>query len=116
MGKAAPKLTLSPSRDIPFDRLTLSQANVRWTRPGDTIAELPKDISPRGLPQSLNVRPLLDPEGQETGRYEIPAGPPRFRALALLVKQKRLAQDAPISCIGEDADAADHDAFSVAAE
>lgn len=29
MAKAAQKITLSPSRDIPFDKLVLSQSNVR---------------------------------------------------------------------------------------
>lgn len=58
MGKTAPKITLSPSRDIPFDRLRLSPSNVRRTRPGQTIADLADDIARLGLLQSLNVRPL----------------------------------------------------------
>ena len=29
MAQAAQKITLSPSRDIPFDKLVLSQSNVR---------------------------------------------------------------------------------------
>lgn len=99
MAKPAPKITLSPSRDIPLDRLTLSQSNVRRIKCGVSIGELADDIARRTLLQSLNVRPLLDGEGQETGEYEIPAGGRRFRALELLVKQKRLAKDAPIPCI-----------------
>lgn len=105
MAKAAPKITLSPSRDIPFDRLLLSQSNVRRTRPGETIGELANDIARRGLLQSLNARPVLDAQGEETGRFEIPAGGRRFRALELLVKQKRLAKDAPIPCIVRAVDA-----------
>jgi ParB family chromosome partitioning protein len=31
--------------------------------------------------------------------YEVPAGGRRFRALELLVKQKRLAKNAPIPCV-----------------
>lgn len=99
MAKTQPKITLSPSCDIPFDRLHLSQANVRRTRPSDSIAQLAEDIARRGLLQSLNVRPELGSDGEETGRFEIPAGGRRFRALELLVKQKRLANDAPIPCI-----------------
>jgi ParB family chromosome partitioning protein len=49
----------------------------------------PTDIDRRGLLQSLNVRPLLGADGQETGRYEIPAGGRRHRALELLVKQQK---------------------------
>ncbi len=104
MGKAAPKITLSPSRDIPFDRLVLSQSNVRRVKCGTRISELADDIARRTLLQSLNVRPLLDDAGQETGRYEIPAGGRRYRALELLVKQKRLAKDALIPCVVRHAD------------
>jgi ParB family chromosome partitioning protein len=42
---------------------------------------------------------LLDAAGGETGRFEVPAGGRRFRALELLVKQKRLAKDALVPCI-----------------
>ncbi|WP_432769510.1 MAG: ParB N-terminal domain-containing protein [Sphingopyxis sp.] len=98
MAKQAQKITLSPSRDIPFDRLRLSAANVRRVRPDEGIANLADDIARRGLLHNLNVRPILDAEGQETGDYEVPAGGRRFRALELLVKSRRLAKDAPIPC------------------
>ncbi len=99
MAKAAPKLTLSPSRDIPFDKLVLSQSNVRRVKAGVSIPELAEDIARRTLLQSLNVRPLLDGEGQETGMFEVPAGGRRYRALELLVKQKRLAKTASVPCV-----------------
>lgn len=99
MAKQPKKLSLSPSRDIPFDQLELSQSNVRRIKAGVSIGELADDIVRRTLLQSLNVRPIVDEEGQETGRFEIPAGGRRFRALELLVKQKRLAKNAPIPCI-----------------
>lgn len=99
MAGTLPKLKLSPSRDIPLDRLALSPSNVRRIASDAPIGELAADIARRGLLQSLNVRPILDCEGQETGRFEIPAGGRRFRALELLVKQKRLAKNAPIPCI-----------------
>jgi ParB family chromosome partitioning protein len=98
------KITLSPSRDIPFNKLVLSQANVRRVKAGVSIEELAEDIARRGLLQGLNVRPILDAEGAETGRFEIPAGGRRFRALELLVKQKRLAKTALVPCVMREAD------------
>lgn len=99
MAKSAPKLTLNPSRDIPLDRLELSQSNVRRIKAGVSIEALADDIARRGLLHGLNVRPILDETGEETGRYEIPAGGRRYRALGLLVKRKLLARDAPIPCV-----------------
>ena len=103
MAKAAQNITLSPSRDIPFDKLVLSQSNVRRIKAGVSVEQLAEDIARRGLLQSLNVRPMLDADGVETGMFEIPAGGRRFQALSLLVKQKRLAKTAPIPCIVRDA-------------
>lgn len=104
MAKAPLKLTLSPSRDIPFDRLVLSQANVRRIKTGVSIAELADDIYRRTLLQSLNVRPMLDDKGNETGMFEVPAGGRRFRALEHLVKTKRMAGDALVPCIVKPVD------------
>ncbi|WP_425053772.1 ParB/RepB/Spo0J family partition protein [Psychromarinibacter sp. S121] len=103
MAKSAQKVTLSPSRDIPFDKLVLSQSNVRRIKAGISIEELAEDIARRGLLQSLSVRPVLADDGSETGKFEIPAGGRRFQALSLLVKQKRLAKTTPIPCIVRDA-------------
>ncbi len=96
---AYPKLTLSASRDIPFNKLVLSQSNVRTIKTGVSIEELAEDIARRTLLQSLNVRAVIDDKGTETGLFEIPAGGRRYRALELLVKQKRLAKTAPIPCV-----------------
>ncbi|GFE93950.1 MULTISPECIES: ParB/RepB/Spo0J family partition protein [Acetobacteraceae] len=106
MATAIPKLTLSSSRDIPFNRLVLSQSNVRRVKSGLSIEELARDIERRGLLQSLNVRPVLDDTGAETGTYEVPAGGRRFRALELLVKQKKLAKTAPVPCVVREAGSA----------
>ncbi len=108
MAKAAPKIVLSGARDIPLDVIDLSQSNVRRVKAGVSIVALADDIARRGLLQSLNVRPTLDSEGQETGRVHLPAGGRRFRALELLVKRKRLAKNAPVPCIVKDA----HDPIS----
>ena len=79
MAKSPPKITLSVSRDIPFDKLVLSQSNVRRVKAGVAIQELVEDIARRTLLQSLTVRPVLDESGAETGTYEVPAGGRRFR-------------------------------------
>ena len=47
----------------------------------------------------LSVRAVTDDTGEETGMFEIPAGGRRYRALALLVKQRRLAKTAPVPCV-----------------
>ncbi|OJU31259.1 MAG: DNA-binding protein [Alphaproteobacteria bacterium 65-37] len=102
MAKAVQKITLSASHDIPFNKLVLSQSNVRRLKAGVSIEDLAEDIGRRGLLQSLNVRPVLDAEGAETGQFEIPAGGRRYRALQCLVKQKRLSKTALIPCIVRD--------------
>ena len=99
MAKTAQKIQLSASRDIPFNKLQLSQSNVRRIKAGVSIEELAEDIARRTLLQSITVRPVLDDAGGETGMFEIPAGGRRYRALELLVKQKRLARTAPIPCV-----------------
>lgn len=99
MAKSVRKIVLSQSRDIPFNRLVLSQSNVRRIKAGVSIEELAQDIARRTLLQSLTVRPVLDEGGAETGVFEVPAGGRRYRALELLVKQKRLARNAPVPCV-----------------
>ena len=103
MAPAVQKITLSSSRDIPFNKLVLAQANVRRVKAGVSIDELAESIARRGLIQSLHVRPVLDAEGKETGMFEVPAGGRRYRALELLAKQKRLAKTTPVPCVVGDA-------------
>ena len=45
---ASKKITLSSSRDIPFNKLILSQSNVRKIKAGVSIEELSQDIARRG--------------------------------------------------------------------
>jgi ParB family chromosome partitioning protein len=99
MAQAAKKIVLSASRDIPFNKLVLSQANVRRVKAGVSIEELAEDIARRGLLQGLSVRPVLDGEGEATGMFEVPAGGRRYRAIEHLVRQKRLAKTAPVPCV-----------------
>src|SRR3954469_12880619 len=89
------KIVLSASRDIPLNKLVLSQANVRRIKAGVTVEELAEDIARRGLLQSLSVRPVRDGQGQETRTFEVPAGGRRFQAL-------QAGQDRPRALSRED--------------
>ncbi|TPN31872.1 ParB/RepB/Spo0J family partition protein [Mesorhizobium sp. B1-1-6] len=104
MATVKQKITLNASRDIPFNKLMLSQSNVRRTKRGETIEDLAASIGRRGLLQSLNVRPVLDGEGNETGMFEVPAGGRRYRALELLIKRKRMVKTEPVPCVVTNAD------------
>jgi len=112
MAHAVQKITLSASRDIPFNKLILSQSNVRRVKAGVSIEELAEDIGRRTLLQSLTVRPVRDADGAETGMYEIPAGGRRYRALELLVKRKRLVKTAPIPCVVREGGIAEEDSLA----
>jgi ParB family chromosome partitioning protein len=112
MSKSVQKITLSQSRDIPFNKLVLSQSNVRRIKAGVSIEELAQDIARRTLLQSLTVRPVLDDDGAETGMFEVPAGGRRYRALEILVKQKRLARTAPIPCVVRTEGLAEEDSLA----
>lgn len=93
------KIVLNGVRDVPLNKLHLSQANVRRIKAGVSIEELAEDIARRGLLQSLSVRPMLDDDGEETGAFTVPAGGRRFEALKLLVKQKRMSATVRVPCI-----------------
>ncbi|GAA5266516.1 ParB family transcriptional regulator, chromosome partitioning protein [Acidiphilium sp. MT5] len=112
MASAIQKITLSASRDIPFNKLILSQSNVRRIKAGISIEELAEDIARRTLLQSLSVRAVVDADGTETGMFEVPAGGRRFRALELLVKQKRLAKTAPVPCVVRAGGIAEEDSLA----
>lgn len=106
------KITLSPSRDIPFNKLVLSQSNVRRVKAGVSIEQLAESIAQRTLLQSLNVRAVVDGEGNETGMFEVPAGGRRYRALELLVKQKRMAKTQPVPCVVREGGLAEDDSLA----
>lgn len=50
MTKAVQKITLPPSRDIPFNKLVLSQSNVRHVKAGISIEQLAESIAQRFVP------------------------------------------------------------------
>ncbi|WP_245433832.1 ParB/RepB/Spo0J family partition protein [Methylocystis hirsuta] len=72
---------------------------MRRIKAGVSVEDLAEDIARRGLLQSLSVRPVVDDQGAETGAFAVSAGGRRLAALKLLVKQKRLAKNAPVPCI-----------------
>jgi ParB-like chromosome segregation protein Spo0J len=94
-------------RELPFKKILLSQSNVWRIKAGVSIEDLAEDIARRTLLQSLTVRR----EGDETGTFEILAGR-RYRALELLVKQKRLAKTAPIPCVERKGGIAEEDSLA----
>jgi ParB family transcriptional regulator, chromosome partitioning protein len=112
MANANPKIVLSRSQDIPFNKLVLSQSNVRRVKAGISIEELAEDIARRTLLQSLSVRPVRDADGNETGMFEVPAGGRRYRALELLVKQKRMAKTQPVPCVVREGGLAEEDSLA----
>jgi ParB family transcriptional regulator, chromosome partitioning protein len=89
MSKSAQKIALSASRDIPFDRLVLSQANVRRIKAGIAVEELAEDIARRTLLQSLTVRPVL------TTTAARPAPSRCRRAVGAIVRSNCCETEAP---------------------
>ena len=112
MAKPTKIKTLAVIREIPFNQLVLSQANVRTVKTGVSIEELSEDIARRGLLQNLYVRPVIGADGEETGFYEVPAGGRRYRALERLVKAKRLDKAVPVPCIVRDTGIAEEDSLA----
>jgi ParB family transcriptional regulator, chromosome partitioning protein len=112
MASAVQKIKLSPSRDIPFNKLVLSQSNVRRVKAGISVEQLAESIAQRTLLQSLNVRAVVEADGVETGMFEVPAGGRRYRALELLVKQKRMAKTQPVPCVVRDGGIAEDDSLA----
>jgi ParB family transcriptional regulator, chromosome partitioning protein len=112
MTKPTQRVAFNNAREIPFNKLVLSQSNVRRHKISVSIEELAEDIARRGLLQSLGVRPVIDAAGAETGMFEVPAGGRRFRALELLVKQKRMTRTQAIPCIVRTEGIAEEDSLA----
>jgi ParB family chromosome partitioning protein len=74
----------TPILFIPLTKLALSLVNARRTGAGIGLEELAASIAAHGLLQNLQVRSVLDGEGQETSRYEVVAGARRLAAMKLL--------------------------------
>jgi ParB family chromosome partitioning protein len=85
MSKSRQKITLSQSRDIPFNRLLLSKANVRRT-----IEELAEDIARRTLLQSLTFLAL-----REKGISEEEIAAAFFVSVQVVKQRLKLASVSP---------------------
>lgn len=104
--RSVPMIVFSRARDIPFNRIRLSDSNVRETDVEAGLDELTQDIDRReDLIQGLNVRAILDADGNETGDFETPAGGRRYRSIARLVTAGRFPVDGLVPCIVKKADA-----------
>ena len=77
---------------IALSRLVPSPANVRRVNSTVGVSELADSIEAVGLLHNLTAR-----KGKK-GKYEVVAGSRRLAALRLLVKERRLAEDAEIPC------------------
>jgi ParB-like chromosome segregation protein Spo0J len=89
-------------RDIPLSKLVPSAHNVRRTGRETGIEELAASIAAHGLLQSLSVRPVLDGERAETGKYEVVGGGRRLAALKRLAKRRQISKSAPVPCLIAD--------------
>jgi ParB family chromosome partitioning protein len=96
---AIAKIELTKHITVAFNKLKLAPTNVRRVRVEQSIEDLAASIAYHGLVQGLSVRRELDEAGEPTGFYLVQAGGRRYRALALLVRQKRLNKTAAVPCI-----------------
>ena len=99
-------IEFSRARDIPFNRIRLSDSNVREIDVEAGLDDLTHDIDRReDLVQGLNVRAVFDEDGNETGDFETPAGGRRYRSIARLVEAGRFPAEGLVPCIVKKADA-----------
>ena len=90
MATAIQKITLSSSRDIPFNKLVLSQSNVRRVKAGVSIEELAEDAYPAHAAQgSTSAGPRRPGERPYSFR-------PAADAIGRTPVTKRLAKAAPV--------------------
>ncbi len=99
-------IEFSRARDIPFNRIHLSNDNVRETDVEAGLDDLEHDVERReDLIQGISVRAILDTNGNETGDFETPAGGRRHRVIARLVEKGRFPADGLVPCIVKKANA-----------
>ena len=85
-------------RSIPLNSLFLSERNVRKVRNPETIPALAATIEAQGLLSRLCVVPEKR-KGAKGETFGVVAGGRRLAALHWLVKQGRMAKDAPVQCL-----------------
>lgn len=89
-------------REIPLNRLFLSEKNVRKLRNPETIPALAAMIEAQGLLYRLCVI-VEKRKGSKGEAFGVVAGGRRLAALQWLVERGRMAKDAPVKCLEFDA-------------
>jgi ParB family chromosome partitioning protein len=107
MTKAVQKITLSPSRDIPFNKLVLSQSNVRcFDRAASRKHRAAYPAAEPECPGRRRCRRQRDRHVRGAG------GGRRYRALELLVKQKRMSKTQTVPCVVREGGIAEDDSVA----
>jgi ParB family chromosome partitioning protein len=84
---------------IDVRHLSLSPLNVRKTGGGAGIEQLAELIAAEGVLQNLDVYESEDGEGRKKTTHAVVAGGRRWRALQLLIRQKRIKPDYAVPCL-----------------
>jgi ParB family chromosome partitioning protein len=88
--------------DIPLNKLSASDHNVRRTGRTLGLDALAASIAAHGLLQNLTVIPVRARNGKETGKYQVIAGGRRLAALKALAEASTIAKDAAVGCLVHD--------------
>jgi ParB family chromosome partitioning protein len=86
-------------RFIGARHLSLSPLNVRKTAVATGIEQLADLINAEGVLQNLDVYEFPQGEGKKKTTHAVVAGGRRWRALQLLIKQKRIKPDFAVPCL-----------------
>jgi ParB family chromosome partitioning protein len=86
-------------RFIGVRHLSLSPINVRKTGGDSGIEQLADLIAAEGVLQNLDVYESEDGEGKKKTTHAVVAGGRRWRALQLLIRQKRIKPDYTVPCL-----------------
>jgi ParB family chromosome partitioning protein len=86
-------------RLIEARRLSLSPINVRKTGGDNGIEQLAELIAAEGILQNLDVYECEGGEGKKKTSHAVVAGGRRWRAVQLLIRQKRIKPDFAVPCL-----------------
>lgn len=95
-------MTIANSSQFQFieaRRLSLSDLNVRKTGGTNGIEQLAEMIAAEGIVQNLDVIEEESGEGKKRTTHAVVGGGRRWRALQLLMKQKRIKPEFPVPCL-----------------
>lgn len=95
-------MTIANSSQFQFieaRHLSLSDLNVRKTGGTNGIEQLAEMIAAEGIVQNLDVIEEESGEGKKRTTHAVVGGGRRWRALQLLMKQKRIKPEFPVPCL-----------------